>query len=71
MSGEQGLEFADDLLGGGFRNQVALDFQLEALLEERGSLFTRDPQDGNIVGRAPLGIREPDPHEFVPGLGFD
>ena len=34
VSGEQGLKFADDLLGGGFRDQVALDFQLERLLEE-------------------------------------
>jgi hypothetical protein len=33
--GEQGLEFADDLLGGGFRDQVAIDLQLERLLEER------------------------------------
>jgi len=24
VAGEQGLEFADDLLGGGFRNQVGL-----------------------------------------------
>ena len=38
------------------RNQVAFDFQLEALLEERRSFFTRDPQDGGIVGRAPVGI---------------
>ena len=36
VAGEQGLKFADDLLGRGFRDQVALDFQLEALLEERG-----------------------------------
>ena len=26
MAGEQGLEFADDLLGGGFRDQVTFDF---------------------------------------------
>ena len=46
------------LLGGGFRDQVALDLELEALLEERGSLFTRDSQDGGIVGGVPVGIRE-------------
>ena len=28
----------DDLLGGGFGDQVTFDFQLEALLEERGSV---------------------------------
>ena len=38
VAGEQGLEFADDLLGGGLRDQVALDFQLERLLEEIGSV---------------------------------
>ena len=27
-------------------------------------------QDGGIVGRAAVGIREPDPHELVTGLGF-
>ena len=37
VAGEQGLEFADDLLGCSFRDQVALDLELEALLEERGS----------------------------------
>jgi hypothetical protein len=54
VASEQGLELADDLLGGGFRDQVALDLELETLLEERGSLFTRDTQDGCIVGRAPV-----------------
>ena len=34
VAGEQGLEFADDLLGGGFRDEVTLDLELEALLEE-------------------------------------
>ncbi|MCX6972331.1 MAG: hypothetical protein NTV93_19580 [Verrucomicrobia bacterium] len=34
VSGEQGLQFTDDLLGNGFRNQVAFDLQLKALLEE-------------------------------------
>ena len=38
VTGEQGLEFADDLLGGSFRDQVAFDFQLERLLEEPGSI---------------------------------
>jgi hypothetical protein len=38
VSGKQCLEFADDLLGGGLRDQVALDFQLERLLEEIGSV---------------------------------
>jgi hypothetical protein len=33
------LKFADDFLGGDFRDQVALDLQLERLLEERGSIF--------------------------------
>ena len=27
-------------------------------------------QDGGIIGRAPVGIREPDSHELVAGLGF-
>ena len=27
VSGEQGLEFTDDLLGGGFRDQVVFDFE--------------------------------------------
>ena len=27
VAGEQGLEFADDLLGGGFRDQVAFDLE--------------------------------------------
>ena len=42
MAGEHGLKFADDLLGGGFRDQVAFDFELEALLEERCSLLASD-----------------------------
>jgi hypothetical protein len=64
VSGEQGMEFPDDLLGCGFRDQVALDLQLERLLEERGSLLAGHAQDGGIVGRAPVGFREPDPHEL-------
>ena len=35
VAGEQGLELPDDLLGGGFGDQVAFDFEIEALLEER------------------------------------
>ena len=31
---EQGLEFTDDFLGGGFQDRVAFDFQLEAMLED-------------------------------------
>ncbi len=27
VADEQGLEFADDLLGGSFRNQIAFDFE--------------------------------------------
>jgi len=27
VTGEQGLKFADDLLGSGFRDQAAFDFQ--------------------------------------------
>jgi hypothetical protein len=27
VAGEQGLEFADDLLSGGFGDQIALDFE--------------------------------------------
>jgi hypothetical protein len=37
VTSEQGLEFADDLLGGSFRDQVAFDLELEVLLEDRGS----------------------------------
>jgi len=55
VAGAEGLESADDLLGG-FRDQVALDLEFEAMLEERGSFFTRDPQDCCIVGRATVGI---------------
>jgi len=33
VAGEQSLEFTDDLLGGGLRDQVAFDFQFETLLE--------------------------------------
>jgi len=33
------LEFPDDLLGGGYRDQIAIDLELEALLEER-TLFS-------------------------------
>jgi len=65
------LEFADDLLVRSFRDQVAFDPQIERLLEERGSIFPGHSQDGRIVGRAPVGIREPDPHELVPGFGFE
>ena len=65
-----GLEFADDPIGSGFRDQVAFDFELEALFEERSSLLAGYTQDGGIVGRAPVGVREPYPHEFVSGLGF-
>ena len=39
VAGEQGLEFADDLLRGGFRDPISFDFQLERLLEERNSVF--------------------------------
>lgn len=37
---------ADDLLGGGFRDQGAFDFQLEALLEERGSVDPHPSRSG-------------------------
>ncbi len=37
VAGEQGLEFTDDLLGCGFRDQVAFDLELERLLEEWGT----------------------------------
>ena len=50
---EQGLEFADDLLGGGFRDQVAFDLEFEALLEERGSLLAGHAQDGGIPDHLP------------------
>jgi len=30
VAGEQSLEFADDLLGSGFRDRVTLDFKIEA-----------------------------------------
>ena len=43
---EQGLEFADDLLGGGFWDQVAFDLELEALLEERGSVDPHPSRSG-------------------------
>ena len=63
VSDEKGLKLTDDLLGGGFRDHVAFDLEFETLLEERDSLFTRDTQDGGIVGRAPVGVREPATHE--------
>ena len=69
VAGEQCLEFSDDLLGGGFRDQLALN--LERLVQERGSLLAGHAQDSGIVGRAPVGVREPDPHDLVPGLGFE
>jgi hypothetical protein len=37
----------------------------------RKTLFTRDAQDGGIVGRATVGIREANPQELVTGLGFE
>ncbi len=40
VAGEQGLEFADDLLGGGFRDQVAFDLQLERLLNPKTAIET-------------------------------
>jgi hypothetical protein len=39
VAGEQGLEFPDDFLGCGFRDQVAPDLEFDALLEGRGSLL--------------------------------
>jgi hypothetical protein len=71
MAGEQGLEFADNLLGGSFRDQVTFDLDLKALLEERGSLFAGHAQDGGIIGRAPVGIREPYAYDPAAGFGFD
>ena len=50
MSGEQGLEFTDDLLGGGFRDQVAFYLEFEGLLEERCSLLAIQVQDRCIIG---------------------
>jgi hypothetical protein len=44
VAGEQGLEFADDLLGGGFEDQVALDPQLEAFIESPGHGRTHSPE---------------------------
>ena len=40
MSDKQALEFADDLLGGGFRDQVAFDLEFERLLEWPPSLIS-------------------------------
>lgn len=62
VAGEQGLEFADDLLGGGFRDQVALDLELEALLEERGNTNGIKPlfspvQEPLERGHGPSGCR--------------
>ena len=71
VAGEQHLEFTDDLLGGGFGDQFAFDLQLEALLEERDFIFAGHTPDGSIVGRASVGIREPDPHKIVTGLPFE
>ena len=48
VAGEQCLEFSDDLLGGGFRDQLALN--LERLVQERGSIFAGHAQDGGIIG---------------------
>ena len=42
--GEQGLKFADDLLGGGFRNQITFDLELEALLEPLGHGAAHSPE---------------------------
>jgi hypothetical protein len=46
----------------------ALDLELERLLEESGSLLAGHAQDGGVVGRAPVGVREPDPHDLFPYL---
>ena len=35
VAGEQCLQFADDLLGRGFRDQSVLDLELERRIEER------------------------------------
>lgn len=58
VASEQGLEFTDDLLGSGFRDHVAFDFQLERLLEEGASLLASHALDGGIVSRAPVGLRD-------------
>ena len=63
--------FADDLLGGGFRDQVTLNLKLKALLEECGSLHAGHTQDGGMVDRAPVRIREADLDELITGFGFE
>ena len=46
---------------------------LEDRLRAEGcpGLLTGHAQDGGIVGRAPVGIREPYPHGFATDVGLD
>jgi hypothetical protein len=68
---EQGLDFADEGFGGGFRDEVALDLEFEGLLEEAGSCLSHDPQDGGVIAGSPVGIGEPDAEQLVARPGLD
>ena len=48
VEGKERLKFADDLPCCSFRNQVAFDLELEALLEERGSVDPHLPENPRL-----------------------